>query len=133
MAVSAAVLQGKGSRKRSVSFTDAGMDSADVLRRGLDYEPDGALTILSANRPARALRGRFALPSDRARGIIIMIIIISSSSSSSSTQRSARWAVDEMHVFQKKVFSPWPEASFQVYFNATTHVVKLKCKNKALA
>ena len=34
--------------------------------------------------------------------IIIIIIIIISSSSSSSTQRSARGAVDKMHVFQKK-------------------------------
>ena len=57
---------------------------------------------------------------------MIIIVIISggssSSSSSSSTQRSARWAVDEMHVFQKKVFSPRPEASVQVYFNAKTHL-----------
>ena len=59
----------------------------------------------------------------------------SSSSSSSSTQRSARGPVDEMHVFQKKVFSPRPEASCQVYFNVKTHLLDLKCKNqkKALA
>ena len=60
--------------------------------------------------------------------IIIIIIISSSSSSSSRTQRSARGAVDEMHVFQKKVFSPRPEASFQVNFNAKTHLFNLKCK-----
>ena len=61
--------------------------------------------------------------------IMIMIIIIIISSSSRSTQRSARRAVDEMHVFQKeKVLSPRPEASFQVYFNATTHILKLRCK-----
>ena len=58
--------------------------------------------------------------------IIIIIIIISSSS---STQRSARRAVDEMHAFQKKVFSPRPEASFQVYFNAKTHILRLRCNN----
>ena len=48
----------------------------------------------------------------------------SSSSSSNSTQRSARGTVDEMHVFlfKKKVFSPRPEATCQVYFNATTHI-----------
>ena len=62
--------------------------------------------------------------------IVIIIIISSSSSSSSSTQRSARGPVDEMHVFQKKVFSPWPEASFEVYFNATTHLLKLRFKKK---
>ena len=59
---------------------------------------------------------------------IIIIIIISSSSctiviviiiiSNRSTQRLARRAVDEMHVFQKKVFSPRPGASFQIYSNA---------------
>ena len=54
----------------------------------------------------------------------------SSSSSRSSTQRSARRAVDEMHVFQKKVFSPRPEASVQVYFNAKTHLLKLRCKKR---
>ena len=43
------------------------------------------------------------------------------SSSSSSTQRSARGSVDEMHVFQKKVFSPRPEATLQVNFNTKTH------------
>ena len=52
----------------------------------------------------------------------------SSGSSSSSTHRSARGAVDEMHVFQKKVFSPWPEATVRVYFNAKTHILKLRCK-----
>ena len=52
--------------------------------------------------------------------IITSIIIIISSTSSRSTQRSARRAMDEMHVFQKKVFSTRPEASFQVYFNAKT-------------
>ena len=35
-----------------------------------------------------------------------------------------------MHVFQKKVFSPRPEASLQVYFNANTHLLKLGCKQK---
>ena len=58
-----------------------------------------------------------------------MIIVSSSgSSSSSSTQRSARGAVDEMHVFQKKVLSTTPEATCQVYFNAKTHISKLRCK-----
>ena len=52
----------------------------------------------------------------------------SSSSSSSSTQRLARGPVDETHVFQKKVFSPRPEASFEVYFNAKTHRFKLRFK-----
>ena len=60
--------------------------------------------------------------------IMIIIIMISSSSSSSSsssgssssTQRSARGTVDEMHVFQKTVFSPRPETTFQVNLNATT-------------
>ena len=28
--------------------------------------------------------------------------------------------------FQKKVFSPGPETSFQVYFNANTHLLKLR-------
>ena len=68
--------------------------------------------------------------------MIMNIIIISGSSSSSSTQRSARRPVDEMHVFfQKKVFSPGPEASFQVYSNAKTHPLHLKYKTtkKALA
>ena len=65
-----------------------------------------------------------------------MIIIISMSSSSSSssrsrsrsrsrsssTQRSPRGPVDEMHAFQKKVVSPRPEATFQVNFNAKTHL-----------
>ena len=61
--------------------------------------------------------------------IIIVMFICSSSSSSSSTQRSARRPVDEMHVFQKrKVFSPRPEASFQVYPDAKTHPLHLKCK-----
>ena len=60
--------------------------------------------------------------------IIIIIIIISSSSSSSSTQRFARRPVDEMHVFQKALFSPRPEASFQVYFNAKTNILRLRCK-----
>ena len=58
----------------------------------------------------------------------IIMIIVSSSSSSSSTQRSARRPVDEMHVFQKALFSPRPEASCQVYFNAKTHILKLRCK-----
>ena len=57
-----------------------------------------------------------------------MIIVSSSSSSSSSTQRSARGTVDEMHVFQKKVFSPRPESSCQVNFNAKIHRFNLKCK-----
>ena len=51
----------------------------------------------------------------------------SSSSSSSSTQQSSRGPVDEMHVFQK-MFSPRPEATFQVNFNAKTHLFNLKCK-----
>ena len=46
--------------------------------------------------------------------ISVIIIISSSSSSSSSTQRSARGAVDEMHVFQKKVLSTRPETTSQV-------------------
>ena len=52
----------------------------------------------------------------------------SSGSSSSSTQQSPRGPVDEMHVFQKKVFPPRPEATFQVNFNAKTHLFNLKCK-----
>ena len=60
--------------------------------------------------------------------ISTIAIIIIRSSSSSSTQRSARGPVDEMHVFQKKVFSPRPEAAFQVNFNAKTHLFNLKCK-----
>ena len=52
----------------------------------------------------------------------------SSISSSSSTQRSPRGPVDEMHVFQKKVFSPRPEATFQVNFNAKAHLFNMKCK-----
>ena len=64
--------------------------------------------------------------------IIAIIIIItsssSSSSSSSSTQQSARGPVEEMHVFQKKMFSPRPEATFQVNFNAKTHLFNMKCK-----
>ena len=64
--------------------------------------------------------------------IIITIIIVSSSSSSSSssTQRSNRGPVDEMHVFQKQVFSPRPEATCQVNFNAKTHLFNLKCKKE---
>ena len=63
--------------------------------------------------------------------IIIIITIIISISSSSSTQRSARGPVDEMHVFQKKVFSPRPEATVQVKCNAKTHLFNMKCnKNK---
>ena len=41
---------------------------------------------------------------------------------SSSTQQSSRGPVDEMHVFQKKMFSLRPEATFQVNFNAKTHL-----------
>ena len=36
--------------------------------------------------------------------------------------------MDEMHVFQKEVFSPRPEATFQVYFNAKKHILKLRCE-----
>ena len=64
---------------------------------------------------------------------IIIISSSSSSSSSSSTQRSARGTVDEMHVFQKKVFSPRPETTFQVNFNAKTHLFNLKCKKEKMA
>ena len=60
--------------------------------------------------------------------IHIFTIIISISS---STQRSARRPVDEVHVFQKKVFSPRPEATFQVNFNANTHLfLNLKCNKQ---
>ena len=45
----------------------------------------------------------------------------------SSTQRSAKGPVDEMHVFSK-MFSPRPEATFQVNFVAKTHLFNLKCK-----
>ena len=65
---------------------------------------------------------------------IIMSIIITISSS--SIQRSARGTVDEMHVFQKKVLSTRPETTVQVYFNANTHLSKLRCyknKNSVLA
>ena len=36
--------------------------------------------------------------------------------------------MDEMHGFQKEMFSPRPEATFQVNFNAKTHLFNLKCK-----
>ena len=58
----------------------------------------------------------------------------SSSGGSSNTQRAPRGPVDEMHVFfQKNVFSPRPETTVQVNFNAKTHLLNLKCKKKALA
>ena len=59
--------------------------------------------------------------------------ITSTSTSTSTTQQSARRPVDEMNVFQKKVLSPRPEATVQVYFNANTHILKLRCKNGVLA
>ena len=83
--------------------------------------------VLRLPAAARLLLGQSLRAPDRGFFIII-IISSSSSSSSSSTQRSARGTVDEMHVFQKKVFSPRPEASVQVYFNAKTHLLRLRCK-----
>ena len=70
--------------------------------------------------------------------LLVLLLVISSSSSSccrrsSSTQRSARRPVDEMYVVQKKVFSPRPEATFQVNFNAKTHLFNLKCKKQKMA
>ena len=56
----------------------------------------------------------------------------SSSSSSSSTQRSNRGPVDEMHVFQKEVFSPRPEATFQVNPDAKDTFFNLKCKTRQM-
>ena len=60
--------------------------------------------------------------------IITMISIIIIIISSSSTQESSRGPVDEMHVCQKEMFSPRPEATVQVNFNAKTHLFNMKCK-----